>query len=504
MARLIDTRRIDVFDGRFFLKGFSSMLVPTAQFGDLVLWHHIYNKSGDRISYLNADVDHLRGIDRSQLEQARHVVGWSSEIRCLAGAADAKFGIERSRLPQTGSGCVLEKVSISGGKFVTGSVGIGIGIRDKPVHIQRNGYISRLQWISQRYVVFWDVQAKRGWLVNGTNALLHIVRASIHHNKSDDFETLFLLDPKSIKEADIAHTTKSAIDVLTDQNNMMLELYPDKPQQEIKTVHKRTVGGSQDPPSEAVTEDKRTFYRLQDRVDEIYNVLEKIIDHQVDAAGQSGVKLSARARKHLEGWDFKDLATNRDPVYPRVAKLSTMGYGWVDFTRAIQAITLFGKEFGELIQSEGLSNQCKKWKHVPEGRYYLVAAVSDMRKIMDLDGDPDANPLKVCESLIWYNPVNPFGPPCLCKQGPHAKHSDPVQTFFPSHMRSILPKKPIVKLGTRGGVIFGHNLNYKEWHYGDHDDPVKGELPISEEDDDAASDPHDSESEPGVGIDDEK
>ncbi|KAL1637009.1 hypothetical protein SLS58_009535 [Diplodia intermedia] len=496
MARLVDTQRIDFFNGKFFLKGFSSMLVPTAQFGDLVLWHHLYNKNGDRISYLDADMDHLRDLNWSQLEQARHVVGWSSEIRCFAGAADAELNIGRSRLPATGAGCVLDKVSISGGKFVTGSASISIGVRDKPIHISRNGYVSRLQWISQRYVVFWDVQAKRGWLVNGTNALLHIVRASIHHNRTDEFGSLFefLLDPESIKEADITHTTKSAIDVLTDHDNMVLRLYPDKPQQDIKMVHKQVAGDAQDPPPEAVTEDKSAFYRFQDRVDEIYNVLEKIIDQQIDAAGQSGMKLSAKARKHLEGWDFKDLATSKDPVYPRVAKLSAMGYGWVDFTRAIQAITLFGKGFGELIQPEGSSTQCKKWSRVPEGRYYLAAAVSDMRKIMELDGDPDANPMRVCESLIWYNPVTPFGPPCSCERDPSPStvHPDPVQVLFPSRMRALLPRMPPIKLGDQGGVIFGHNLNYPEWHYGDRGEPVRGEMPISDEAEDAALDPHDS------------
>lgn len=85
MARLIDTQRVDIFGDKQFLKGFSSMLIPTEQDGDLILWHHICSKSGDRISYLNSDMEHLRDIKWSQLEQARHVVGWSSEIRWFAG-----------------------------------------------------------------------------------------------------------------------------------------------------------------------------------------------------------------------------------------------------------------------------------------------------------------------------------------------------------------------------------------------------------------------------------
>lgn len=45
-----------------------------------------------------------------------------------------------------------------------------------------------------------------------------------------------------------------------------------------------------------------------------------------------------RVRKHLEGWDFVEIATDHEPR-PRVATLEAMGWGWVDFIRSIDAIT---------------------------------------------------------------------------------------------------------------------------------------------------------------------
>lgn len=68
-------------------------------------------------------------------------------------------------------------------------------------------------------------------------------------------------------------------------------------------------------------------------------------------AGRDGVNLKTRVRKHLEGWDFIDLATDEDPI-PRVATIPTLGHGWVDFIRSIGAITLFGRGFCELIQPD--------------------------------------------------------------------------------------------------------------------------------------------------------
>jgi hypothetical protein len=308
--------------------------------------------------------------------------------------------------------------------------------------------VPKLQWISKKFVVLWDEDDKRGWLVNGTSALLHLLRASLEHNSTDKFKSAFLFKREEFQEASKPHKADSAIDVLLNPTNKGLRIYPEK----------------------------KDYLRFEDRVEHFYDTLEKIIDHQVGVAGQSGVKLKLRARKHLEGWDFKDLATDRDPFYPRVATLQAMGKGWVDFTRAIHAITLFGRGFGEIIQSADTSNSCAHWAKLPQGRYYLAACVSDLKEIMDMDGDQKANPMKLSDNIIWHNPDKIFEP-CQCIGKIRRNHSDRVQVLLPSMFHNILPKVNPVQLKDRGAVVFGHNVNFK-WLFPDTGDPQEGE-PLS-------------------------
>ncbi|KAI9764589.1 MAG: hypothetical protein M1840_008318 [Geoglossum simile] len=443
---------LNVMAGKVFIKGFSTMLVPTKQSGDLLIWHLLYNKDGDRISYLDNTVPHVENISVFDLEKARHVLGWCSEVRNYAGAADANYTIDRSRLPAPHAGCVLEKVSVSGGKFITGGFIFGIGNKEKPVHVSRDGYVPKLQWISKKFVVLWDEEDKRGWLVNGTSALLHLLRASLEHNRTDKFKSAFLFKPEEMKDAPIPHTADSAIDVLLDPTNMKLEIYPEKGEMYDEEMrHNRSQ-------LQEVSKKKKRYLRLEDRVEHFYDILEKIIDHQVDVAGQSG-----------------DLATDRDPFYPRVATLQTTGKGWVDFTRSIHAITLFGRGFGEIIQPADTSSSCAYWANLPKGRYYLAACVSDLKEIMDMDGDQKANPMKLNDDIIWYNPDKIFER-CHCTEKIQGKHSGLVQVLLPSKFCNILPKKDSVELGDRSAVIFGHNLNFK-WHWNDTGDPVRGEPP---------------------------
>ena len=102
-------------------------------------------------------------------------------------------------------GCVLEKVFISVGKFVTGGSTFGIGIKDTPVYVSRNDYMSKLQWISKKFVVLWDEEEKRGWLVNGTSALASPPTRVSGVQQTDKFNSAFLFKSEEMEDASI-HT----------------------------------------------------------------------------------------------------------------------------------------------------------------------------------------------------------------------------------------------------------------------------------------------------------
>ncbi|KAL2824353.1 nucleoside phosphorylase domain-containing protein [Aspergillus cavernicola] len=253
-----------------------------------------------------------------------------------------------------------------------------------------------------------------------------------------------------MREAPETHRASSAIKVLGNKNNMQLPIYPEK----------------------------EGYLLIEDRVGDLYDILEKIMDYQVSIAAQSGPNLS-RPRKYLEGWDFNDLATCRDIIYPRVATLKTVGKGWVDFTRAIHAITLFGRRFGEVIQPLG-TGLCAKWTKMPKGMYYLAACGYDLKRIMTMDGDPECNPIELTYNILWHNPHKDFGT-CECMvEGQEKKHSDLVQVLLPSTFNKRLLNNSPAPLEDCSAVIFGHNANFK-WFWKNTGHPEEGEPQTSSE-----------------------
>jgi nucleoside phosphorylase len=487
MGKLAQTEKIDIFNRKIFIKGFSTMLVPTETHEDLLIWHLLYEKDGGRISYLDSHDIHAGSISISTLEASRHILGWCSEIRynagedhfksCIlqthmyTGAINSSYTVESCGLKAPHEGCKLEDVYVSGGQLITGCEDSAIGSKDRRHQVSRNSYGEKLSWISKKYVVMWDVGDKRGWLVNGSSALLHLLRMSLETNKTDSLKSRFVFRAEAMKGSTEPIPSDFATDVLSNPINLNLEIHMDEdgviiPQTSSETLFPRRVFQS-----------SGKHLRLKHRIERLYNLLEKMIDHQVGMSGQNGKLLRCRPRQVLEGWDFLDLATNEDPITPRVYKLRTRGKGWVDFTRAIHAITLFGVGFGEIFQPVCESDSCSYWSTLPHGKYYLAAGIADLSRIMKRRGNHRVHPMRLTDYISW-NFENTAFEPCQCRGQQQSKHSNLAHNLLPSSPSREIPNHDPVKLPEQGAVAFGHNDD-SGFIWNDYGDPEQGNLPDS-------------------------
>ncbi|KAL3460111.1 hypothetical protein BJX64DRAFT_278717 [Aspergillus heterothallicus] len=434
MAGLAGARVVGSFCGQTILKGFSTMLVPTQQFDRVVVWHLIHNKHGDRVSYLDCleEPYNVGLLPSGKLQTNRHILGWCTKVKFLAGTEVGKYDVAGTRLPRPRTKGILQQAIISSGQVISGGAPFNMGYKDSPFFVARDGYIRKLKWISKKFVVLWDEDTKRGWLVNGTSALLHLVRASLEEDSKDKFSSEFLFRFDMLKEAppDAAYTPDSAILVLLNRMNLCLKLY-----------------------KEGVDFGGIVF---KDRVENIFRLLEQAMDHQVNALKACGSSIStAVPRSYLDGWDFRDLATDADPIYPRIATLSPTGMGWVELTRSLNAVTLLGRGFGELLKPA--VQVCSQWSALPVDQYHLAVSISDIRDIMNAVGDPTTKPPRLTDDLVWHNTDAILAASgCKCMSEDTDDHADVVQVVLPPGLTeiSMMNRTHEVK---DGAVVFGFN-----------------------------------------------
>jgi len=481
------------------------------------VWHFVFNKDGSHISY--TDERALKAAPRSQhpinirrVESARHFLGWCPDAADFTGRPNAHYDIGYSGLPKPSSGCAFEKVQISAGYIITGGITAIPGKKDKAVHLTlRDDYISKLKWISTKFVVLYDVSTRRGWLVNGISALVHILRASLQHDETDGFEFLFKWD--EMEEASTTRVTstrvisarEAAIFVLSSKKNQRLRLWS-KPESTSATETEKgrsntpTVGGQQADNKKAKEPD---FFCFKDRVEQIYRVMEQIVTHQSHVEEQDGVGFRVRLspRRRLEGFNFMDIASGEDPIWPQETSISALGLGWVDLVRSLNAITLFGRDFGDLITpsaSESSAKMCPEWERLPKGKDYLAVSGSVLKDILK-KGNTDSTPWRLVDDVWWHNPH--FSQDCVpCTRGTASTalgrargpltHTDRVQVLLPGssiHKMNRKPFKgkgkgiasqPVPPLPNTAALVFGHSLMLP-LRWSDHGDPVEdsGSLP---------------------------
>ncbi|KAK8202302.1 hypothetical protein IWZ01DRAFT_486994 [Phyllosticta capitalensis] len=447
MAGLLRTSRVTEFDGRVFIKGFSSILFPTKLVGDTITWHLLYNSDGSYLSYLDERIQSL------QDEKARHirltdlfaatknVVGWCSEAKSYTGSLDAHHPVNRSACDETRPGWIFEKLSISGGQYINLGLSFCLGVKDKPLHLWfRPTYEQQVLRMSKKYVLLYDVGDNRGWLVNGASALLHLVIASWKYELSSPIKSRFLSKVEDLRLVGRQHTAHSAIETLIDRVNMALPILPGK-----RTFVGESSGASSPIDRTKVEEAVVTF---SDRVEEAIDYLEKAFTYQEERMYRPGYEVSVSAwNDTLVGFDFAEISESESSIPYRFADLGPRSKGWMAFVQKIKAVTLFGRDFGDLITPD--TPPCRSWANMPTGEDYVAIHVQDMNEITKRDP-------RALHGFIWYQSGARFN--CTCAQGGDV--CDRAQALVPMKIWKRHSKKASSEASfngnENGAIVFGY------------------------------------------------
>ena len=383
-----------------------------------------------------------------------------------------------------GPGCALEKFIISGGPgFLSAGAELSFGRKDKSPLIIRGekAYFASLDFLSRSYTVLYDTLNFRAWLCNGLHTLLHLVRASLKQDKEfSDLADERLFDPRKLWEDPDPSNPKAAINFLRSRHNLEQPIFPGL--DDIRT--EQATSATQTLETEYRTSN---MVRLKDRVNSIIYALEQLIDHQANLdVYASGVPLRLTPRSKLEGYRFMDVATGR-ALSPRMVSLdafSGAGKSWVDFTRSIKAVTLFGEGFGELLEprapDSGNSNICDNWKTLPKSMDHLAVAAHDLVKIFRQEGSAVHIPLQLAAGIFWEPTALFEASACKGKRWRACNHAQALlpKSYLKTAQRN--PAPPLQNLiGDKGAVVFGRSSIFS-FSWPDRGDPTPAKVQASE------------------------
>jgi hypothetical protein len=330
---------------------------------------------------------------------------------------------------------------VEAGLYFIAGVNMHVNQKERSTQLGRaSDYPSMLNWVSKQFLAFYDVSARRAWLVDGASALLHLVRISLHLDETDPesvYDWTWGNEKSNMKEDWTSSIgRRAALNTLKDWTNYDLHVY-------VKAKSKGTSDST-----------------FGERVEKVLHDLEILVDLQVWLASPSGIKVAQELDSHKEisGFDIRDLLSPPGPIARRTARFDSRGGGWYDLLPSLGVVTIFGKDFGQLIRPEDAGRVCPEWQSIPKGHDFLVSTVSTLKHLYDkrFDGQYPAT-----SKMSWRAPKNQRDT-CECvgqqQESSDQKHYDPAHFIVsnsllqnwrlkdsaPVEVRSLNPKGAIV------------------------------------------------------------
>ncbi|KAF4338945.1 hypothetical protein FBEOM_7121 [Fusarium beomiforme] len=466
VAGIIGSQEVVQWHDRLLMKGFNMLIIASLVSSDVMVWHLLVSDEPEkRISYVDPRLNEIdsKVSDEMQLgyvEGKRHVIGWCTKATDFCGNATANQDIESAGLPRAPASTVIDKLYIEGGSPITAGLILDINKKEQPFWLQREkDYPGLLNWVKTQPVVFYDVEDRRAWLVNGASALLHLVRISLHRDANDPESAYdWVYENSKLKDHwPSSGNRQSAIQTLKNWDNRALSVY---------IIDKRV-----DASGAPITR----YSTFEDRVRNILHSMEKLVDRQAKTASQDGIKISQSwdPRRDVVGFDILDIIDPSVPIYPRMQHLNSWGHGWIDLIPTVGITTIFGRGFGDLIRADEPNSICPSWRSVPGGKDFLTASFSTMQMLHEkrlLRMEPGLAGGDLTKKITWvaakeatmqYNCIKMHVGSNPQASGNECNHN-PVQFLAKRWWSRTVPHglKPVHlgSLDPHGAIIFGHTI----------------------------------------------
>ncbi|KAF2235938.1 hypothetical protein EV356DRAFT_90085 [Viridothelium virens] len=494
MTDLAEVNFVTHYDMVLILKGFCTMLVPTRHVAHSITWHFLFNQDGKRIPYHSfrdrcpdwIDTDKVT-IDLLESGKVRNFVGWASSITRHLGTDDMAYSeINWAGAKKCSAGLAIEqRVNISLSKIGGLSGSFVRGNRDKPNFFTQSAYLLQVKAARDMYVVLYDTEAWRGWLVDGASALLHLVRTQVVRDPYKD-ASLFNQDeenPIKFQHPQLSDGPDAAMDTLNNECNMrhtILRYFDSYTDEKMDIRQPEPTFSDGDPSNRTNTssevakqnpsERRKAIYRTEcfrELISNAWSALEKLYDSQKDRDTTHVSKQIRNPYKAtLEGYEFMAIVSCEHVVTRRSVKLPPNGKAWLNLIRSMSAMTLFGQQFGEIYQPTHSVKDviCEHWKTVPRGQGYLAAPVSLLKEIKERswrEDEVEMDSAEIAKGILWVQPTDSFD---IC--GKSCKHSfKRVQQCRASRytLGGKSPQTATTLSEIRGAILFGKSsaLNTK-------------------------------------------
>jgi hypothetical protein len=380
----------------------------------------------------SATLSHLGHLD---LDGRRHIVGlWTTNAHVVVSdRADEIDGVQPSSSRAVDHLTLTWKtLTIGGGRYANISTSWELGKKDNALVFAvatDHPYDSSIREASDMTVVLYSSRDKRGWLLDGANALVYLARARL---------TSIMTEEKHQETLDQVRSNsghnESALEVLQRLRRVKLfELFDSR--YEMTSVltppSSGSTGASVDSGYASGTlkhqdshmaehKDVTTAWTYEKLVLDLWQNL-LLMKASLDRLRRNPPHFDVRKPGLiLTGWDAKDIIRRRQVQEPRYVSMDSGSKRWIRYTQAISSVVLMARDFGEVIVPDGNVPVCTNMQRLPTGSYLLAVPLRVLRQTAErylLDACEHSRRSVQIHDSTFLDTYDTLTRTCLCKSG---------------------------------------------------------------------------------------
>ncbi|KAK5682718.1 hypothetical protein LTS10_005848 [Elasticomyces elasticus] len=374
MTQLAKAHRVITVDGLLMLKSFCSMFVAVAEAGGSVLWHYILGSNNCPVSYSEARkyCKLLIPVKASTLPHARHFVGMVQSATILTGTQGANYDIGFTGKNFASTGFAIKDLTLGVSKIFALSAKLVPGHKDTRLALSKpQCFELEVGYAGSTRVLFYDTEEKRGWLVDGHDAVLHLSCAYLSSSFAPPAENGLTADlVQQFRYRSVVNGRwQTSSEVLCNPDNL-----------KIRVGHTYHLSGDVGDQDSTYKSKASSGLRFEDIVLNNLEVLREIVANQEDTRKREDDQVDVKhplTQRQIVGFGFADIVSLEQKLRPRFADLKYSGPEWTELAHQTDAINILGCGFGDLL---GTPSECKKCTGVPSKYEFLTASARILRR----------------------------------------------------------------------------------------------------------------------------
>ncbi|KAF5625342.1 alcohol dehydrogenase [Fusarium tjaetaba] len=435
MAALADTPQAVSYRGGFVFKARHHALVPIEDFGSSIQWHLI-DTYPERLEWTHIDracPKRLRGTMNKDFWNRRSFLGWCPQVlELLATSSFDHASVQYSKAVKPPRWAQIDKFIIGFSQWGTATAEVTFGKKDGFRSLRPDDYETLLDDAKETQVILHDTTHKRAFQTNAEDLILNILLHRQNLQLSGQSQ-----NPREKNAVDIIHGAD-----ITKQKTSTRAAMLDNAE---KVFSIRT----------SMSNTKKEESRFKHEVKLLYSTVDGLWAESY-ASGSTSVKLGVKFGQNVTGWEYMDVVNNVKVILPKSVDLKKSCGRWNDYAEDIQAVVLFGGDFGDIL-APGSSKLCLNYKSLPRDECYLGIRVDALQSLFDRQGSSQ-DQKKLSPSGFTLQGSQDVFRPCA---GICSDHVVRIVKQSKGHCPLPLEKHGAIIIGeARGGLLhnmFGNN-----------------------------------------------